>query len=262
MLTKTSAVILIVLLFCFSRDAFAVTTFSCLQSITSDPDFNNNQHHPENYYFAKVNEQGNQFLLLQQNIGYLCKTDGSLAYDTLIDIFTMVPGLKEPRRLHHYLNSTPREKPQTKSLTVPQEGGFLPAHISMPSAIEITAAGGRNKLVANCTKTNDMQLIDKNLQKLATAEIEDLYADFADQRDALAYNYDLKEVDKKNVRKQFDLKLKKVIELCAAVPELTSVSAAVSRKINLKADVLINIPLAATNEAPEKKDKLHSDVKQ
>ena len=130
MSTKASALILILSVFNFVPDAFADTAYTCLQSITSDPEFNNNQHHPENYYFSKVNEQGNQFLLIQRNKAFICQTDGHLAYDTFIDIFTMLPDLKEPRRLFYYLNSTRREKPQTKSTTVPQESGFLPAHTS------------------------------------------------------------------------------------------------------------------------------------
>lgn len=247
----------------FAQCAMAVSFFACLQSITSDPELNNNPHHPEKYFFSLVSGQKKQFLLLQQNKSFLCETDGPIANDSVIDIFTLVPEIKEPRRLSLSLTVVPHDQPQTKSSTVPLENGFLPSHISMLSALETSgSAKSGKKLTAQCKKATDERLIDTELLLMATNEIQDLYADFAEQRDALAYNYDMKEIEKKNTRLQFDLKLKKILELCAAVPELRSVSAAVSRKINLKSNVRINLFNDTSAETSEKKDKLHSGVKQ
>lgn len=238
-----------------------LTLVDCLQSITQNSELSSNPRHPENYFFSKVSGTKDQFLLIQQSKNYLCKTEVPLAYDSNIDILTTLPNLKEPRRIYYSQRILKKEKPQTKSLTVPQENGFLPPHAALDSAVEIAAAmpGARNS--ARCEITSDFNLVNQQFQKTVQAEVQDIYPDFAEQRDSLAYNYDIKESEKIKNRNTFDTQLKKIVELCGSIPELKSVSASVARKIESKSAVRFNI-LNASPEPSRSKVKLPSEVKQ
>lgn len=232
-----------------------------MQAITQNSDLYSNPRHPENYFFSKISGKKDEFLLIQKSKIYICKTDLPLTYNSNIDILTTLPNFKESRRLYYSQSILKKEKPQTKSTTVPLANGFLPLHILLDSAVEIEnpQPGIRNS--ARCELSSNNDYVTQNFQKTVVSEVQDIFPDFAEQRDSLAYNYDLKEIEKNKSRNRFDAELKKIIELCGSIPELRSVSASVARKIETKSSVKINV-LSGLPQQSHSKGKLPSEVKQ
>ena len=241
--------------------ADAVTLVDCMQAITQNSELSSNPRHLDNYFFSNVSSKKNQFLLIQKSKSYLCKTEAPLTYDSNIDIFTVLPDLKPPRRFFYSKRVLKKEKPQTKSKSVPLENGFLPTHSALDSAVEVTTFMPGKKNLATCELTRDLDFVNSNFAKTVETEIQDIYPDFAEQRDSLAYNYDIKESEKIKKRNTFETQLKKIVELCGSVPELRSVSVSVARKIETKSAVKFNV-LSELPQRSHSKVKLPSEVKQ
>lgn len=220
----------------FSTHAHAESSISCLKTILQDQDFANNAHHPQKYFFSRAENQSKEFYLIGDQKSFFCRTTLNFETDSTLEIKIIPAGTESTFLIYFSKIALRKAKPQTKSASVPIIDGFLPVHQIQESATDIDAVKGK-KIVAICSSTSDQRLIQQQITNLARLEIQDLFADFGESRDGIAYNYDVKEKEKNQWRKEYDLKLKNILELCKQVPELKSVSESVAAKIQLKSDL-------------------------
>ena len=226
----------------YGYSSFATTSLDCLNRIKANQEFHNSPHHPENYYFSASTPFTNRFLLIQAEKSFICRANENLQSGSTIDILSDVPRLKLPRRLIFEKLVASKKKPQTKNPTVPLVNGFLPLHVSFNSAQEISYSARGQKLTAICEVATGTQELNEALDTLALQELGDFYASFADQRDSLAYNYDVNESFKIKDRFQFDTKLKDIIEFCSLVPSLKSTTVDLIEKLKKYSKVAFKIP--------------------
>ncbi len=253
---------LIFLFMMFNLDqAYAISSLDCLKQIMQDQDFSNNPHHPEKYFFARSEKQLTDFYLISDQQNYLCKASSIIESDSTLEINTPLTGVKSPVLVYYSKLKSTKEKPQTKNSNVPSIDGFLPAHQIIESATDIATISGKKNSV-QCNATSDQELIKQLASKLARLEVQDLYADFAESRDGMAYNYDVKEKQKALLRRDYDMKLKKVLDFCQQAPELKSVSEMIAAKIQLKSDVDFHVVNSTSSSKVGKKEKLPAGAKQ
>lgn len=245
----------------FSTNAYAESPINCLKKILEDQDFANNAHHPQKYLFSRAENHAREFYLIGDQKSFFCKATSNIEADSTLEV-KIIPAGFAPTLLIYYSKIAQRKaKPQTKSASVPVIDGFLPLHQIQESATDIDAARGK-KIGVLCSPTTDQGLIQQQVTNLARLEIQDLYADFGESRDAIAYNYDVKEKEKIQWRRDYDLKLKNILELCQQVPDLKSVSESIASKIQLKSDLDFKIFNLESGTKSGKKNKPAAGVTQ
>lgn len=245
----------------FSIIANADSSLSCLKQILQDQDFANNAHHPQKYFFSRTENQFREFYLIDDQKSYLCKTTSNMEADSTIEVKIARTGSNSTFLIYYSKIAIRKAKPQTKSASVPVIDGFLPVHQIQESATDIDSVRGK-KITALCSLVTDIGLIQQQITNLTRLEIQDLYADFGESRDAVAYNYDVKEKEKIQWRREYDLKLRNVLELCKQVPELRSVAESVAAKIQPKSDLDFKILKLNPSTKSEKYKKPSTGVTQ